>query len=52
MKELGGGLHNGNAHAIAVNWGMSQGNSKTSECSSVASTDKSQKASHLKSMSV
>jgi len=49
MKELGSGVHNVNAHAIAVNWGMSQGNSKSSKCSLFASNDKRQKASHLKS---
>jgi len=51
LKDLGGGVQSVNAHAIAPNWGISQANHSSNNCSLAASQADSQKANHLKGVS-
>ena len=44
------GVQSGKAHTIATNWGISQANQSSDECSSAASQDENQKTNHLKCM--
>lgn len=45
---LGGGVLNGNAHAIVTALGMNQANQNSNKCTSAASHHRSHKTSHLK----
>ncbi|GAB0209089.1 hypothetical protein GRJ2_003374600 [Grus japonensis] len=48
LKDSGGGVQSGNAHAIASNWRISQANQSSDKCPLAASQDENQKANHLK----
>lgn len=48
MKDVGGGVQNGNARIIATDMGISQVNQNDDKCSLAASHDTNQKATHLK----
>ncbi|GAB0209016.1 hypothetical protein GRJ2_003367300 [Grus japonensis] len=50
LKDSGGGVQSGNAHAIASNWGISSANQSSDKCPVAASQDENQKANHLKGM--
>ncbi|GAB0207210.1 hypothetical protein GRJ2_003186600 [Grus japonensis] len=47
MKDSGGGVQNGKAHAIASNWGISQAHQSSHKCPVTASQGKNQKANRL-----
>ncbi|KAK4826412.1 hypothetical protein QYF61_008945 [Mycteria americana] len=50
LKDLGGGVQNGNAHTFATNCGISQANQSSDKCSLDASQDENQKTNHLQCM--